>query len=366
MSNAISSVASLLWPLVVLAVLVVFRRPLIRLINQGDFTVKIAGEEISVGDLSRQQTDMITDVQKQLTALQVRVEALERLANLSAAPSTAVPVATAVPAVQTAVPAAPAAIPDQPGRPESIAPAKDLVKEGAPRAPNYVSPLPWGPPEPEPVPPGPLDVGGQQAKTATVGLPAPPGRAPWERISLPAPQATTAVPAGESAGGAADRPAPAGQADTVAPSLRRPADATADWVPGQSYRPAGSRPKATGVLWVDDHLRRHVVELDRLQRNGIVVDTANSTDAALDKLSTRRYQLIVSDMRRVEDGQRIPDAGLRLTQAVRALDRDTPIVIFSTGPASRASREPIMAAGANLVTTSPTELFAELQHLDLI
>jgi CheY-like chemotaxis protein len=162
-------------------------------------------------------------------------------------------------------------------------------------------------------------------------------------------------------------PAPAGEANSVAPpSVRRLSDATADWVPGQSYRPAGSRPRATGVLWVDDHLRRHVIELDRLQRNGVVVDTASSTDAALDMLSTRRYQLIVSDLRRVENGQRIPDAGLRLTQAVRALDRDTPIVIFSTGPASRATREPIMAAGANLVTGSPTELFAQMQHLELI
>ncbi|HWE88633.1 MAG TPA: hypothetical protein VG317_04120 [Pseudonocardiaceae bacterium] len=334
MSNAISSVASLLWPLVVLAALVAFRKPLAKLINQGDFTVKIAGQEITVGDLARQQTDMITDVQRQLTALQARVAALEK--------------------------------------PEH--PATASATEQANPAPAPKPALPWGPPEPEPAPTDQRAAIGTPTKVAPTGVPAPHGPAPWERVPQPAPRAadvnnnvdnnpTKPAPAADPArSGTAHR----GDPHPSAPDVPRQADGKSDWRPGQSYQPAGNRPKATGVLWVDDHLERHALELDRLQRNGVLVDTADSTDGALDRLSIRRYQLIVSDLRRVENGQRVPDAGLRLTQAVRALDRDTPIVIFTDGPSDQARDEPILRAGATMVTTSPIKLFAELHKLDLV
>jgi hypothetical protein len=336
-SNAISSVASLLWPLVVLAALFAFRKPLVRLINQGDFTIKIAGQEITVGDLTRQQTDMISDVQRQLTALQARVATLEK------------PAQPVIVQPESAMPPLPPAPRPQPG-------------------PEYVGGLPWGPTGSDPTEPTSTERRAGAGKAATIsppGLPAPPGSAPWERIPQQAVQQQPAIGVDNRPVATADAAGPA-KPDSTGPARPAPANAKADWLPGQSYQPAGNRPRATGVLWVDDHLKRHVVELDRLQRNGVLVDTASSTDVALDKLSNRRYQLIVSDMRRMENGQRVPDAGLRLTQAVRALDRETPIVIFSSGPDGQAGFEPILEAGATLVTTSPTALFAQLHSLNLI
>ncbi|HEX7659788.1 MAG TPA: response regulator [Pseudonocardiaceae bacterium] len=361
MSSALSAVASLLWPLIVLSALIVFRKPLMRVINHGDFTVKIAGEEITVGDLSRQQTDMITDVQKQLTALTDRVTALEKEIHPAQSAQSGLSGTPAKPAAVSSVP--------EPGSASVPAPL-----------PAPASPLPWGPPdEPEPVPATGLGSLAQSREKSAAGLMSPTARAPWERISAPAVSGdaggtatgtatgtTTAV--GTGAVGGSPASVPAARAAVAGDIGEDHTDGShpGSWVPGQSYRPVGSRPKATGVLWVDDHVRRHAVELDRLQRNGVAVDTVNSTDAALDRLSLRRYQLIVSDMHRVENGQRVLDAGLRLTQAVRALDRDTPIVIFSTGPTTAATEEPVLAAGANVVTTSPTALFAELHRLDLI
>src|SRR5205823_15007856 len=86
---------------------------------------------------------------------------------------------------------------------------------------------------------------------------------------------------------------PTGPLATV--GLATPASRDVGWI---SPSPNG-RPKPAGVLWVDDHPENNVLEMDQLQRRGVPVDTARSTQQALEQLTSRRYQIIVSDMDRV-------------------------------------------------------------------
>ena len=80
MAETIYWLATLLWSLVVLLALIVFRRPLGRLIRSAgnrDLLVRIADQDLSVADLARQQADLINDLQNQVSALRQRVGELE-------------------------------------------------------------------------------------------------------------------------------------------------------------------------------------------------------------------------------------------------------------------------------------------------
>lgn len=81
MENAatiIDSLANLLWPLIVIFILFIFRKSVESLINSAangrKFSVKIGEMEISMDELSKQQAMMIADLQKRVNELQRKVE----------------------------------------------------------------------------------------------------------------------------------------------------------------------------------------------------------------------------------------------------------------------------------------------------
>jgi len=287
-SNAISAVASLLWPLIVLAALVVFRNPLARLIRQRDFTVKIAGQELSVSDLSQQQTALITDLQKQVAALEKQLGG-----RPAETPKPAEPAAVATVPVQAA--------------PE---PAHEPTVE-----------RPAGGP--------PLDLAA--------------GPAPWDRLP------------GSTNGTREPDPIPV-QAAPAAKAVLPPAPMP------QAY----GRPKPSGVLWVADRPESNALEIARLQANNVHVDIATSTAGGLDLLASHRYELIISDMSRVENGRAVPDAGHQLIKQVRALDRETPIVIYADLRAIDKYGREALAAGATRVTSNTYELAREFAELGMV
>lgn len=308
MSQTISAIASLLWPLIVLAVLVLFRGPLTRIIRsteKRDFTIRIAGQEVSVGELHRQQMDMMADLHDQVTALRKDVDALRQGVPLRIAASpnrvaVGVTMGAAAVAADADVDAAELAdieVPSQ-DRPQFSA---DLVK------------------------------------------------APWERLELPAPESEEDSPAGLS----------------VVPSAEAVPSA-GDEPPGWSAARPDTRPKPAGVLWVDDNPSHNALQLDQLERRGIVVDTARSTREAVQKLTGQRYQLIVSDMERIEGGKPVPNAGLELIRTVRTFDRETPVVIYSAGPAGRVLGDTATQIGADLVTNSWYQLTQELHRVGVL
>lgn len=86
-------------------------------------------------------------------------------------------------------------------------------------------------------------------------------------------------------------------------------------------------PRMPRLLWVDDHPDGNRYEADMLARLQIELVQVTSTDAALAQLvgDTEGFDLVVSDWHR--DGE-APDAGLRLQQALQALGRRLPVVIY--------------------------------------
>lgn len=81
MAETITSIASLLWPLLVLLALLVFRRPLLRVVRsaeQREWTLEVGGQKLSMNQLSEQQNSMIADLQAQISVLH------EEIAKLSA------------------------------------------------------------------------------------------------------------------------------------------------------------------------------------------------------------------------------------------------------------------------------------------
>lgn len=317
MSQTISAIASLLWPLIVLAVLLAFRGPLGRVIRsteKRDFTVKIGGQEVSVGQLSRQQLDLTVDLQNELTALRKQVEAL--------APGATNTVITK---------AAPAGDPAPPPRPVSRAPSANGLTADTEFADTEFADTEMS----RRRRPRPVDGG---------------AKAPWERLDVPDRDADeTAEPPG-------------------APSAEEPGDAPGGGPPGRAWVGAlpDTRPKPAGVLWVDDHPENNALQLDQLERNGVMVDTARSTREALQKLTGQRYQIIVSDLERVEDGKAVPDAGLELIRTVRAFDRETPVAIYTSARQTLVSADAAERSGATLVTASWYQLAGRLRELGLL
>jgi CheY-like chemotaxis protein len=319
-SETISAIASLLWPLIVLAVLVLFRGPLTRLVRSTearDFTIRIAGQEVSVGELHRQQMDMVTDLADQISALRKQIDALEHRGPAKIASS-----ATRVQQEATV----------------SVAPSfgGGAAADG--------------------------DFDETDTELTHVDVPAQdrpqfqadPVKAPWERLEQFA--AHDPEPGEDT---------PEQAAATQAPLSVVPATPGEDVPPWAGQHP-DTRPKPAGVLWVDDHPERNALQVDQLERRGVVVDTAHSTKEALQKLTGQRYQLIVSDMERAEGGKPVPNAGLELIRTVRTFDRDTPVVIYTAGPSGKVMGDMAAQIGADLVTNSWFQLSQEMHRIGVL
>jgi CheY-like chemotaxis protein len=93
---------------------------------------------------------------------------------------------------------------------------------------------------------------------------------------------------------------------------------------------SNTEPNLSGysVLWVDDNPMNNFYETSILNRLGAGVVPADSTKGALQLLSGRTFDLIISDMGRVEDGQSHPEAGYELLQNLS--DKRCPVIFYTT------------------------------------
>jgi len=82
--------------------------------------------------------------------------------------------------------------------------------------------------------------------------------------------------------------------------------------------------KGGRLLWVDDLPadNRPIVEL--LQRAGLTVDLALSTEDGLTLLQRHRYDVVITDMRRADDSR----AGMRLVEEMGRLEARVPVIVF--------------------------------------
>jgi CheY-like chemotaxis protein len=118
------------------------------------------------------------------------------------------------------------------------------------------------------------------------------------------------------------------------------------------------------VLWVDDRPEHITMELAKLRDDGVEVLQAKSTAEAMDVLALRRrVQAVVTDLGRLEGGEYRPHAGLELLKQLREAGLGQPVAVYTSPRGVARERDDALAAGAAVVTASPTELFAALPQL---
>jgi CheY-like chemotaxis protein len=156
------------------------------------------------------------------------------------------------------------------------------------------------------------------------------------------------------------------QNDTIA-DLQKQVGTLREALNGPSDEDPGLEPSAPfTVLWVDDHPENNVLEIAKLQDNGVRVDLARTTQEGIAMYQRHRYRIVVSDMGRNENGTEVPDAGVRFVAAIRALDQEVPIVLFCGTRAKRALGDRALVAGASAVTDSAWELSEHFRAVALL
>lgn len=121
---------------------------------------------------------------------------------------------------------------------------------------------------------------------------------------------------------------------------------------------------ANTILWVDDKPRNNAFLIESLTEQGISVTTAQSTAEALAMFTNKKFDRIISDMGRYEEGRFNAVAGLELTRQIRAADRRIPIVIYTSIRSAQEQRQAAIDAGVTEITASPTVLLNALQRGD--
>ncbi|MCP4087104.1 MAG: response regulator [Actinomycetia bacterium] len=152
-------------------------------------------------------------------------------------------------------------------------------------------------------------------------------------------------------------------ADDLAVAERKPGstgestDVVRRTVEAAAEDPRFGRMAGAQVLWVDDHPENNESEQRALERVGIRVDHAFTTNQALSILGHTAYDLIISDLgRSVPGSEEDEDAGLTLIKSMKDRDFRTPVIIYA-GPRALARRDELLEAGASEVTNGPTALF---------
>jgi len=116
------------------------------------------------------------------------------------------------------------------------------------------------------------------------------------------------------------------------------------------------------VLWVDDILNNTASLIDSVKGPNVVVHQVLSTNEALQHLAgTRtRYDLVITDMYRREGKNKVPNAGVLLTQAIKEDMPELPVLVYCSISDDENFGAAASHAGARLVTTSSTRLLGEV------
>lgn len=138
--------------------------------------------------------------------------------------------------------------------------------------------------------------------------------------------------------------------------IRRRLNVAAPAATDSEVTTAISTPNVTAVLWVDDNPKNNSYFIEQLMKAGIKVDIAETTAQGILLSTKQKYDYIISDMGRYEDGTENPDAGIELLKTVRARDQKIPFIIYSSSHGIRQHGPEARELGVTALTTSPTEL----------
>ena len=103
----------------------------------------------------------------------------------------------------------------------------------------------------------------------------------------------------------------------------------------EAMSPTTAQPNLSGhsILWVDDKPLSNIYELNLLKGLGASMDTARSTDEGLESLRKRNFDLIVSDIHRIENGQNNQNAGYELLEKLKGIKQKGPLIFYANNVA---------------------------------
>lgn len=110
------------------------------------------------------------------------------------------------------------------------------------------------------------------------------------------------------------------------------------------------------ILWVDDNPKNNAYLINSIEHKNIAVDTALTTEDAINKINEKKYDIIISDMARPGDDK----AGITLANKIKNINQSIPIYIFCGNWAVKKLGDEALAAGVNGITSSGIELLGML------
>lgn len=119
-------------------------------------------------------------------------------------------------------------------------------------------------------------------------------------------------------------------------------------------------PRGRRLLWVDDNPAGNAFEIAALEQRGHRVTQATGTSEGLRLFSADAFDLVLTDIGRIESGRFNPNAGIEFIAALRALPADLPIWVYTSARGRSLHEAAAWAAGADRVLSSSTELIGSL------
>lgn len=119
-----------------------------------------------------------------------------------------------------------------------------------------------------------------------------------------------------------------------------------------SAQPGGISKWKNQILWVDDRPENNTYEREAFEAIGLRFSLALSTDEAFEKLSRRKFSVVISDMGRREG----PKEGYVLLDRLRGEGDSTPLFFYAASNAPEHIRE-TLAHGGQGCTNDPRDLF---------
>ncbi len=110
------------------------------------------------------------------------------------------------------------------------------------------------------------------------------------------------------------------------------------------------------ILWVDDNPRNNSFLAQSIQDKGVEVVTALSTKEAIEKFKSAKFDRVITDMGRNEDGRFNSIAGLELTENIRKFNPNIPIFIFTNWRTAQEQKIASEQVGVTDITSSPSTL----------
>ena len=116
--------------------------------------------------------------------------------------------------------------------------------------------------------------------------------------------------------------------------------------------------KNSTILWVDDNPENNTYPIKILEEQGVVINYALNTRAALEKIGSNKYDVIISDMVRGEDDI----AGLTLLKEIKNRQINIPVIIYASAEAVKKYRDSADELGAVNILYNTSSLLNEIQN----